>query len=204
MSKNKIKDYFIQAVKLDVAGQYVRSRDLLNKCIEEMDDVNRVAVCHMLVAIRNEQGRYGCPDLLKAAQDYRLSMAGVPSVRQFGVVGAARVLYKLDMKRYFNDIRVLCLSAYSEFGDRSACMLLGYAFQFAVNDANAARLWYRRAFLRGSKWALGRLAVINYRNGRPLPGVVLNIVNYAVRPVFSIFDRSTDPFIGRFSSPIFD
>lgn len=71
-----------------------------------------------------------------------------------GLVGQARLLYRLNEEENANRILELCKEAVDIDRNVRAMMVIGHVLQNTKNDFPAANRWYLRAFRRGMPWGL--------------------------------------------------
>ncbi|WP_395116227.1 hypothetical protein ACFCQI_09935 [Rhodanobacter sp. FW102-FHT14D06] len=111
-----------------------------------------------------------------------------------GLIGRARMLYRLSERENANEVLDLCERAVSVDGNAKAMMIMGHVLQNTKNDFSAANRWYLRAFFSGMPWGLRFYASSQAKQRRFFLSSLAHLIAAITSPILLVFFDERGPY----------
>lgn len=141
-----------------------------------------------------EDGVLGEVDTDAALEDFSFLMQYDNGFKSEGMVGRARMLYRIDPDRNADEVISLCRQAIKADSSVKAMMLMGFVFDNTKDDFNSAKVWYLRAYLRGLPWGLRAYAQSQWKRGNFIVSTIAHLVVCITSPFMVMVNGIRDPF----------
>ena len=171
-----------------------RVRDLLDSSKSDPSSFPDPTGMRYIYARLEEEGAFGGNNTMAALNAFSDLSSEEGAFQSEGLIGRARMLYRLNEKENADEVLDLCERAIAVDGNVKAMIIMGHVLQNTKNDLSSANRWYLRAFFNGMPWGLRFYASSQAKRRRFLLSSFAHLIAAVTSPVLFIFFGKRDPY----------
>lgn len=188
-----LRSQFIEAKNAYYAGRFSTAKKILDQLIFSAPISLEGLGARFLRARGYEDGLFGITDLSYAMDDYTYLVEAESFFYSDGLVGRARILFKIDPNDNYEIAAKLATQAINKDPKNSEAMIfLGSVHEAHKIDDLAAK-YYISAFKAGSPWGLRYYARLKTKRGDYIIGFASHFLTTLISPFLYFLHRARSP-----------